>query len=461
MSSTQRRIRLAHHRWIRSASALGALAVTLAWPAPAARAASAHAAPASIGLPASRLFDAVTTQGARLAPLLGQPIARLALFAVGPAGLAPIPFQVDEREGTEPGDAPWVYTLGAYAHPDSDDGALDANDELVFMARDAGARAATNPPRARTTVELEVSDPVTGDVAYAYLASFDADPPRSDQSYVRLDAQTDTVSATNYFASISTAVPISWSNFTLRDARGQPSANLLDRFKVRVRALFVLGLVEWKVNEEQLQSVPVGYREGPVRVIRRVRNRLDTGLGLERSDYLLDTVYYDNAVFLPAYVVVPFEPGFFMKDIAIRTSVDFRRALDGWSFTSSRNPTPVAIDGVMSPAERALDLGDTDWLVLSKNDAALISRVLVLDPRLKTVERGLYYVDDATAADAPEAELGQTPNVGFEFSHFEGATAGSYKTLGEIYIVNGYERGMERRFLELRSKPLLVTASRR
>ncbi len=417
------------------------------------------AAMARNGLPAARLFDAVTTTGARLTPLLGQPIARLALFAVGAQGLAPIPFQIDEREGRDPGDAPWIYTLGAYAHPDDDGGHLDANDELVFMARDTGPRTNAGPAHTRITVELEVRDPVTGEVAYAYLASFDGSPPRSDQSYVRLDAQTDTVSATNYFASVSTAVPVSWSNFTLRDARGRPSANLLDRFKVRVRALFILGLVEWRVNEEELQSVPVGYRDGPVRVIRRVRNRLETGLGLERSDYLLDTVYYDNAVFVPAFVVVPFEPGFFMKDIAIRTSVDFRHALGGWTFTSSRNPTPVTIDGVMSPAERALDHGDTDWVVLSKDDTALISRVLVLDARLKSVQRGLYYVDDANAADAPEGESGQTPNVGFEFSHFEGATAGSYKTLGEIYVVNGYERGMERPFLDLRSKPLLVTAT--
>lgn len=411
------------------------------------------------GLPAARLFDAVTTTGARLTPLLGQPIAKLGLFAVGAHGLAPIPFQIDEREGREAGDAAWIYTLGPYAHPDADEGALDSNDELVFMARDTGARASASPARARTTLELEVRDPVTGDVAYVYLASFDETPPRNPQSYVRLDAQTDTVSATNYFASVSTAVPVSWSNFTLRDARGRPTANLLDRFKVRVRALFVLGLVEWKVNEEELQSVPVGYRDGPVRVIRRVRNRLETGLGLERSDYLLDTVYYDNAVFLPAFVVVPFEPGFFMKDIAIRTSVDFRRALEGWTFTSSRNQTPVTIDGVMSPAERTLDRGDTDWIVLSKDDTALISRVLVLDARLKNVRRGLYYVDDANVADAPEGEPGQTPNVGFEFSHFEGATAGSYKTLGEIYMVNGYERGMEQPFLDLRSKPLLVTAT--
>ena len=61
--------------------------------------------------------------------------------------------------------------------------------------------------------------------------------------------------------------------------------------------------------------------------------------------------------------------------------------------------------------------------------------------------------------DRPESERGQTPEVGFVFSNFAGVTAGSYSTLGEIYVVNGYQRGLESRFLELRSKPLAVTAT--
>lgn len=424
-----------------------------------ARAAVAHAATSTNALAPARAYDAVIAEGADLGPLLGRPIRHLALYAAGAGGLAPIPFQIDEREGTAPADAPWVYTLGPYAHPDGDGGAFDANDELVFMARDAGPRAAERPRGASLTLELEVRDPVSGEVAYAYLAGFDAPQPPSARSYLRLDATADSVSTDNYFVAASTSVPISWSSFNLRDGRGQSTANLLDRYKVRVRALFLLGLVEWKVNEEQLRSIPVGYREGPVRVIRRVKNSVDAGLGLESAEYLLDTVYYDNAILVPAYVAVPYEPGFFMKDIEIRTSVDFGKALEGWTFTSSRNPSPVKIDGVMSPEEKALDLGDTDWIVLAKGEQALISRVIRVDPRLARVQRLLYYVDDATREDRPESERGQTPEVGFVFSNFAGVTAGSYSTLGEIYVVNGYQRGLESRFLELRSKPLAVTAT--
>ncbi len=406
----------------------------------------------------SRVSDAVLVRGDRLVPFQGRSIRDMSLFAVRGRELEPIPFQIDERQGDQPGDQPWVYTEGAYARPDSDGGALDANDELAFMARDAGVRTAERPAGARDVLELEVRDPVGGEAAYVYLACFDHDPPRSTETYVRLDSHKDAISTTNYFVSFSTSVPISWSNLTLRGPHGEVEADLLDRLKVRIRALFLLGLVEWKVNEEELKSIPVGYRSGPVRVIRRVANKLETGLGLASSEYLLDTVYYENAVILPAFVEVPFEPGFFMKDISIRISVDFTKHMQGWKFSSSRNPNPVMIDGVMSSEEQTLDRGDTDWVVLSKGSQALFSRSLLLDPRLKNVVRGLYYVDDATAADPPESEPGQTPGVGFEFTHFEGATAGSYKTLGEVYIVNGYERGMEKEFFDLRSKPLTVTA---
>ena len=440
---------------------MGAAAAAAAWAlgAPSARAAVAHAAPPASTLSAARGYDAVSAQGAELAPLVGRPIRNLRLFAARAAALEPIPFQIDEREGTVPPDAPWVYTLGAYAHADADGGALDANDELVFMARDAGARTATKPANATLTLELEVRDPTSGELAYAYLASFDQPPPASSRAYVHLDVAADSVNTDNYGLIASTSVPISWSNFTIRDLRGGSSANLLDRYKVRVRALFLLGLVEWRVNEEQLRSVPVGYRDGPIRVIRRVKNSVDAGLGLESAEYLVDNVYYDDAILVPAYVTVPYEPGFFMKDIEIRTSVDFREAMEGWSFTSSRNPSPARIDGVMSPEEQALDRGDTDWIVLAKGEQALISRVIRTDPRLARVQRLLYYVDDAAREDEPESKPGQTPGVGFVFSNFAGVTAGSYRTVGEIYVVNGYERGMETRFLDLRSKPLVVTAT--
>ncbi len=425
----------------------------------AAHAAAAHAATSTNGLAPARAYDAVIAQGAELGALLGRPIRDLGLFASSPTGLAPIPFQIDEREGTAPADAPWVYTLGAYARPDADGGALDANDELVFMARDAGARSDVKPPRATVTLELVVRDPVSGELAYAYLAAFEQHAETSPRAYVHLDVTADSVGTDNYFVATSTSVPISWSDFRIRDSRGQSAQSLLDRYKVRVRALFLLGLVEWNVNEEQLRSVPVGYRAGPIRVIRRVKNSVDAGLGLESAEYLVDNVYYDSAILVPAYVAVPYEPGFFMKDIEIRTSVDFTDAMMGWTFTSSRNPTPVKIDGVMSPEERALDRGDTDWIVLARGEQALISRVIRTDSRLARVQRLLYYVDDAARADKPEAAPGQTPEVGFVFSNFAGVTAGSYRTLGEIYVVNGYQRGLETRFLELRSKPLVVTAS--
>lgn len=425
----------------------------------AAHAAVADAATVGNGLAPARAYDAVIAQGAELGALLGRPIRNLGLFTSSPTGLTPIPFQIDEREGTAPADAPWVYTLGAYARPDADGGALDANDELVFMARDAGARSAVRPPRAVVTLELAVRDPVSGELAYAYLAAFEQPAQPSPRSYVHLDVTADSVRTDNYYVIASTSVPISWSNFTIHDARGQASENLLDRYKVRVRALFLMGLVEWSVNEEQLRSVPVGYSAGPIRVIRRVKNSVDAGLGLESAEYLVDNVYYDSAILVPAYVTVPYEPGFFMKDIEIRTSVDFTDAMMGWTFTSSRNPTPVKIDGVTSPDEQALDRGDTDWIVLTKGEQALISRVIRTDPRLARVQRLLYYVDDAIRADEPESEPGQTPDVGFVFSNFAGVKAGSYRTLGEVYVVNGYQRGLETRFLELRSKPLVVTAS--
>jgi hypothetical protein len=83
----------------------------------------------------TRTTDPVTVPGHKLRLLHGNKIDRLGLFVFDGKALRPIPFQIDERR-----DGQYVYTHGEIASTDTDDGALDADDELAFICADAGPR---------------------------------------------------------------------------------------------------------------------------------------------------------------------------------------------------------------------------------------------------------------------------------------------------------------------------------
>jgi len=86
----------------------------------------------------AREHDAVIISGEMLAPFVGAPIADLFLYSFDSQTkvFTQIPFQFDER-GISGTDTSFFI---------SDDGLLNDNDELAFMASDLGDRDGANPP---------------------------------------------------------------------------------------------------------------------------------------------------------------------------------------------------------------------------------------------------------------------------------------------------------------------------
>jgi hypothetical protein len=128
-----------------------------------------------------RVYDAVTLTGADVEDLQGVAPGLIVAFRFD-ASWQQIPMQIDEVDtvdfGTiysiEPmGFSTLVYTdTSTFTGPDADP-TFDVNDELVFMAEDAGAKcmAGTVPPGVEpmSGMELAIVDPLDGDTAYAYL----------------------------------------------------------------------------------------------------------------------------------------------------------------------------------------------------------------------------------------------------------------------------------------------------
>jgi hypothetical protein len=114
-------------------------------------------------------------------------------------GWEQIPVQIDERKvvdfyqvyGYDPGGYPTTAYADANTYTGADeDPTFDADDELVFMARDAGDRAAAGAAipsgvLGNSGVEIAVTDPLDGGSGYVYLFQTDGTlAPDAGRSYV-------------------------------------------------------------------------------------------------------------------------------------------------------------------------------------------------------------------------------------------------------------------------------------
>jgi hypothetical protein len=138
-----------------SCTALLALTIVAASPC------SVHGA--AVPLATARPHDPVVIRTAALTEVVDRDPTHYRLYVANSDRLVPIPFQVDARDAQ-----------GRYVFDETPGGGVgtpfDDDDELVFMAKDTGARIAPEClPGGSPPSEIEVRDPVTGARGYAYL----------------------------------------------------------------------------------------------------------------------------------------------------------------------------------------------------------------------------------------------------------------------------------------------------
>jgi len=209
--------------------------------------------------PLSDRVDAVIMKGKSFpASMLGAPKGKYRLFAQQGANFAPIPFQIDEY------DAKGMILMqkGPKAGADSDKGAFDANDELVFMAFDAAGKVSGKPSVSgcESFAEIAVTDAKKGATGYAYLAKCSSPPAVSSKKYISWNAAKNTAITGSY--------RWGWQVGGLRyyydylSIFGGP--DVLDRLKVRI----VVGFkgMNVKIKESNFADDIQGYLVGPVRI---------------------------------------------------------------------------------------------------------------------------------------------------------------------------------------------------
>ena len=401
----------------------------------------------------SRFADVVRISAAELPAFHGYPVEQLGVMACSrrpgtAATCRAIPCQVDERDS----EGRWVLEEGPQPSRDNPPDALDANDDLIFMASDAGDAIPPNIlPTDGPVAEVALTDRAGGATRWTYVVALRDAVPQAMPSYVDYDPATDRMFGRRVSLAFRDGIPSS-----LVAAEGparRDGAELLDRFKVRGTATFLWGVLRFSRNEDDVTSEFVAWRKGPIRVIRRQRQWVRIGWGIRSPTFGSYTYFYRDFAELPVSLRLNFPPTYFFGAITIRAFLDFRD-LRGWQLLRPDADAPLHIDGTASDAKAALNDVTASWFALRGPQVTLVQE-LALGSTLATVRQRLLYREDGTHPEPPEALRGQLPAVGYQLDRWKDVGAGTHQLTSVSYALP--PQMDVRAFMRSRQTPLLVT----
>jgi hypothetical protein len=386
--------------------------------------------------------DLIVITGAELPQLRGAPISQLRAFAQRGARLEAIAFQVDERTP----ELDYCWTRGRSPVKDVDSGRLDDDDELVFLARDAGTRASREEsPGAGTTgrVEVSLSDGAQDASVYVYAFGEDA-PPRATARHVgvledrsgglRFRGRTFDVAVTGSLG--TTGVP---RNIRVARADGTPGPVIV-RNAARTHLQASHSFVRIERDEPAMRtSMGSSFLDGPVRVVVPVALEAYLVWGnwiTARRSYVS---IHGRTWELRASVAMPVsldEDG----PSTAALGVELTPPVAEWTLRNEHNKEPVLLANAT-----ALDRRFSNWCVLSGPHGAVVTR-LVLDPRLASPRSTLHL-------DLPQGFVGFSVDLtGLR----KADEAQAYDVHYLVRFLPGYRRGDEQALLREYERPLRV-----
>ncbi len=397
----------------------------------------------TLSLSVGRQIEVLIVKGAELSSLLGLPVSRIGLFALRGGKLEPIPFQIDQV------DDEGNYIFEHWADPElkaryrrqlEGPALLDENDELVFHYADAGLRASRRKwPAGRTgALELDLTDPLRGRKLYVYLFSFKTPAPRSGEDYISYAYGLERVVSRHYELRFCKKAPISVDVFKIKPEAGGRNADIMDRFKVRIEAEAIKGLIKINLNEEDMDSRVLAWTDGPIRVIRRVENSLSIK-PLPKIGIEADFIFYDYLNDIPIIVDIPFMLSLFLSKLDLRLYFDMDGAREMTFFTQAY-PEGIPMTGP-KPIDswEEFEFGKEPWIMLSGDEGHLFGRV-VLDESLPLTLKPML-INNPGVPDPPESFPGNAPAMGLNIRGWRDVGTDRHELAVKIAMLPSEPRG--------------------
>jgi hypothetical protein len=356
-----------------------------------------------------RDLEPLVLKGSQVSKLIGTPVNQLFIYVFATSNSTNpslIPVQVDEVNGS-----------GAYVA--SEDGLLDNNDEIVFMAKDSGSKAndpATvldSKPIGTVWYEVEITDPLDqAKQGWIYLVSSNSlSTPSTDYAMYLSITETQRIigTYTNDFNDFRYRIGFPPSSYGEHPGLDYLFLNgklvdLLDRTKLRVEGT-LFGVPQDLTENFFGVILPTLIKDGNVRVIL---TQQDSVPGIATLANLYKG--YGAMVELIASVSSSITPS------QARTSIDFTNTISGATFYNANTPGGVIVNGspdsiAATPVSR--------WFQISHNTGRFIQ---ITDPSPVGGTQNNFYLDNRNADDSPDSsttngvQSGSFGNSGFLFT---------------------------------------------
>jgi hypothetical protein len=378
----------------------------------------------------------VIITGSLLLNLTGDPLDEIFVYAYQGTTPTQIPFQIDERDGS-----------GMYVAVE--DGQLDDNDELVFMATDGGGWV-DNPsldagvtPISPTYV-ITLTDPISDTHAWAYVFCSTALSRTFTADYVSYDDGNDRITSPGRYALGFNAA----SGFVDYLTLGDGSPNLLDRNKLRISGTVELfgTPISFSINEQDITKDDIHAIDGPVRVTRVSTSTLTVmGISLQSTATLFA---YRSLVAQPATIEVP---GYPIQITYQRTSMDWNEQASGMTFYDANNSAGVTIDGIadvitISPPTKWIQVTSVTGTVVSVSDI----------PAGLGGTQSTYYKDDSTIDSNDTGDQRSYGDAGFQVND---PNPGTYITLRHTYFLTGTVANVGATYVDYYDNPLQTSVA--
>lgn len=343
-----------------------------------------------------RTEDAVIVSGDNLSSLSGAEIDDLKLIACRGKSCKPIAHQVDKRDG----ENRYVFPDDKRFDPLRDGTKLDSNDELAFMASDAGGgiNQGEVPFKASRVIEIEILDPMEGGKAWVYLAEGAEGLPEIDlPDYVSyaLAGDNHCIRGDRYFLSWQDTKPY-YHAIRLKGADGELGPDILDRQRSGVVAAMAQQDMTINMPESMAVTRDLGFIDGPVRVvvdeiayINFVNLKLQWG-----SEYFFSLYRFGHINLIDAKL--PTQMNRIFRNIQYYWAMDFSPEVIGSTYRDPAHGTGISIRGV--PAEVANLDAEHYWWSLH-GDWGSVMEMMVMGPEIAP-----YFRCEGMLIQDPEAK---------------------------------------------------------
>jgi len=408
----------------------------------------------------ARRPDPVVMQGKHLDRLIGEPVDSIQVYAYQ-GGFRPVPFQIDERMEvrayntwtTKVKFLSYAFDSGPKAEPDHDPN-FDRDDELVFMAWSAGARAAggAGPGGAGVCEEITVADPAGGQAGYVYACS--GGYSSSAESYVSLVSD-DEISAVSYEVGFPAGNPFNFDRLRSKGPGGL-GPDIVDRLKWQVEVDMLWGIAGYTLNKNEFEHYLRGVRAGPVRIVKEFESVLESyGSAQIRT--------YNHVYFYPRHIEYKIHSrgssnwGKSINRSALVMAIDLNEQARGMRFYSEKNPRGEVVDGRPSPSEVDMDYGPNEWAGVGGGHGSILVH-LGLD-LFTELHKDLYYTDNDAKGDPVEDEPGMIGKFGYMVREQQKEGFGKFPVRFAVYVDPvEYKPGMEKSLVDMYANPLRVSA---